>query len=395
MAKDYANLHQRLVLTYFWKVIRNYKVSFFVTIACQVLASILDVYIPYQYLQLWKALTVFNADNFHTGKLIIFFILGLNLVRWVIRRLSTFSNDYFQASVMAGLREQGFSYMIGHSNAFFANNFGGSLVQKVNKYARAFEKLMERFTSDALPLVIRVVGTVTVLYILAPVYSYILAGFCCVFVTTTYFVSKWKLKYDVVASEADTKTTGVLADAIGNHSSIQLFTGHAYERTSIGGVIEKQRTATVFNWYLWDSLFSVQSFYAVITEFIIFWVALGEWARGIIQLPIFILLQAYLLRLIDSLWSVGGLIRTYYDGFADAQEMALILDMPYDIADKKNVSTLTNVAGTVDFNHVTYIYDKTETKVLDDFSLHIPAGQKVALVGSSGAGKSTFVRLIM
>lgn len=395
MTKEYSNLHRGLVLKYFWQVIRQYKIAFFTTILAQGFASALDIIIPYQYLRLWKVLVVQNDINFSNARLIIIIILLLNILRWVLRLINTMTNDYFQASVMAGLRKQAFSYMIGHSNAFFANNFGGSLVQKINKYARAFEKLMERMLSDGLPLVVRSVGTIIALYILVPKYSAILAVFAFVFILTSYIYTRFKLKYDVIAAELDSKTVGVLADAIGNHSSIQFFTGHSYENDRVGGVIDAQKKATVFNWYLWDTLFGIQRFYSLLIEFIVFWVAIGDWKMGLIGLPIFILLQTYLVRMIENLWSFGGLVRTYYDSFADAQEMAVILDTPYAVDDTTIKGKLSNVTGVIEFKDVTYIYENNNIKVLENLSLKIPAGQKVALVGSSGAGKSTFVRLLM
>ena len=295
---------------------------------------------------------------------------------------------------MAGLREQSFSYMIGHSRSFFANNFGGSLTQKINKYARAFEKLTDRLVNDGIPLVIRSVGTVIAVYTLVPKYAYILAAFCVVFLVTALIYTRFKLKYDVISALADTKTTGTIADSISNHSSIQLFASHDYEKDRVGGVIQEQKRATIFNWYLWEGLGSIQSLYSVVIEFIIFWTAIGDWKSGLIGIPIMVLIQSYLVRLVENLWSFASIVRTFYDSFADAQEMALVLNTPYEVEDKTN-AILNNTKGTVSFENVTYIYDKNNTKVFDNFSLTIQAGQKVAIVGSSGAGKSTFVNLLM
>jgi hypothetical protein len=127
MEKEYSNLQRKLVLKYFWQVIRRYKVSFFTVIFATIFASVLDVYIPFQYLKLWNALSVNDFSVVSLAKSIIILVLILNLARWIIRRISGFSLSYFEAGVMAGLREQAFSYMIGHSHSFFANNFGGSL----------------------------------------------------------------------------------------------------------------------------------------------------------------------------------------------------------------------------------------------------------------------------
>jgi ATP-binding cassette subfamily B protein len=395
MEKDYSNLHRGLVLKYFWQVVRNFKVSFFVIILGSIFIVGFDIYIPLQFLKLWNVLSANNFAFAQDAQNIILVIFGLGLIRWSLRRVVEFFNSYFQANTMAGLREQGFSYLMRHSHSFFTNNFGGSLTQKINKYARAFEKLMDRLVRDGIPLVIRSIGTVVAIYTLVPKYAYILSIFCIVFLTTALIYTKLKLKYDVIAALADTKTTGVVSDSISNHSSVQLFAGHDYEDERVGGVIQEQKRATVFNWYLWVGLGSIQGLYAVVVEFIIFWVAIGDWKIGLIGMPILVLIQSYLGRLIDNLWDFAGIIRTFYDGFADAQEMALILNTPYEINDGSINVLGKDVKGEVVFDNVTYIYDKNNIKVFDNFSLTIPAGQKIAIVGTSGAGKSTFVNLLM
>ena len=406
MEKDYSNLHRGLVLKYFWQVIKHFKVSFFAVIILTIITSALDVFIPLQYLKLWNVLSINNFTVIEVAKSIIIFILLLNFLRWVLRRISGFSLSYFEARTMAGLREQAFDYLIGHSHSFFANNFSGSLTQRINKYARAFERITDRIMTDGLPLFVRSLGTVIAIYSLFPKYSYILGIFCIVFLLTAFIYIHYKLKYDIIASETDSRTTGALSDSISNHSSIQLFTGHEYEKEHMGKIIEDQRKKTSFNWYLWEGLGAIESFYSLVIEFIIFWVVLGDWKLGLITLPVIVLLQNYLIRLIENLWSFGAIVRTYYESFADAEEMAVILSTPYEIMDKPaqvaealfplvSGNKASATIGKVIFDKITYIYADNYYKVLDNFSLTIPAGQKIAIVGSSGAGKTTFVRLLM
>jgi len=394
MEKDYSNLHRGLVLKYYWQVVKNFKFSFFTIIILSIFGAGVEVYIPLQLLKLWNVLSLNNFDLIAQAREIIIIIFILGFVRWLIRRSIGFSNSYFQANVMAGLRSQAFSYMMGHSHSFFANNFGGSLTQKINKYTRAFEKLMDKMVNDGLPLLIRSIGTIVAIYTLVPKYAYILTVFCIIFLLTALIYTRFKLKYDVISALADTKTTGALADSISNHSSVQLFAGHDYENKKVGGVIQNQKKATVFNWYLWEGLGSIQSFYFIVMEFIIFWIAINDWKLSLITMPIIVLIQSYLGRLTENLWSFASIVRTFYDSFADAQEMAIVMNLPYEVKDVDK-KVLEKVKGEVIFDNVTYIYDQNNTKVFDNFSLTIPAGQKIAIVGTSGAGKSTFVNLLM
>ena len=392
--KDYSNLHRGLVLKYFWQVVRNFKISFFVVIFVSIFIVGLDIYIPLQFLKLWNVLSTNDFSLVSKARNIVLSIFILGLLRWSMSRVVGFLTDYFNANVIAGLRNQAFSYMIGHSRSFFANNFAGSLTQKINKYSRSFERLMDKLVSDGISIIFRPIGTVIAIYTLMPKYAYILAIFSVVFLVTALIYTRLKLKYDVIAAHTDTKTHGVISDSVGNHSSIQFFTGHKYEEDRVGNVIENQKKKTLFNWYLWDGLNAIEAFYISAIEFIIFWIAIGDWRLGLITVPLMFLIQGYLGRLMQYLWSFAGIVRAFYDGFADAQEMALILDTPYGIKDNA-VNILENTKGEVVFDKVTYIYDKNNTKVFDNFSLTIPARQKIAIVGSSGAGKSTFVNLLM
>ena len=223
MKKEKEKLHTRLVLKYFWQVIRQYKLSFFTVIILALLSAGLDIYIPLRFLKLWEVL---NTNNFFLAgdaRIILVGIFILGLIRWMISRSNSFVNSFFQASVLSGLRKQAFSYLMGHSHSFFANNFSGSLIQKINKYTRAFERLMDSLIDDIIPLSIRSIGSVIAIYTINPKYSYILAIFCLVFILTAFVYTRLKLKYDIIASELDSKTSGALADSIGNHSSIELF----------------------------------------------------------------------------------------------------------------------------------------------------------------------------
>ena len=103
--KDYSNLHLKLVLKYFWQVIRQYKVSFFTVIILTIIYSSLSVYIPLQYLKLWNVLITNNFSVVLVAKTIIIFILILNLLSWAMRRISGFCLAYFESKVKAGLRE--------------------------------------------------------------------------------------------------------------------------------------------------------------------------------------------------------------------------------------------------------------------------------------------------
>lgn len=395
MSKQYTNLNKGLILKYFWNGAKHYKKSFFIVVFCTILASILDIYIPLQYLKLWNVLEKNDFNLANQAYNVLFFIIFLTFSRWFFRRVTGgFFLTYFEANTIAKLKEQAFSYLIGHSHNFFASNFTGSLTQKINRYVNSFEKMTDRLVVDGLPLLVRGLGTIIAIYTLLPKYSFILLIFSIVFIITTFLYIKFKLKFDLIQADKDSRTTGAISDSISNNSSVQLFSGHNYERETVGKIIKEQRKATLTNWNYWEGLTLISSSYYFIMEFIVIYLLIGDWKIGLVTLPIIVVLQSYLIRLIENLWSFGAIVRTFYQGFADANEMVSILSTPYEILDNGD-KKLQQVKGEIEFKNVSYFYNNNDNNLLQNFSLKINQGEKVALVGISGAGKTTFVKLLM
>lgn len=100
---------------------------------------------------------------------------------------------------------------------------------------------------------------------------------------------------------------------------------------------------------------------------------------------------------IGMFWSPVMNLSNFYNqlitNISGAERIFEILDTKPEIMDEKDVYTLPEISGDIIFDHVTFAYDK-ETIVLDDMSFHIQAGETIALVGPTGAGKTTIVNLI-
>jgi len=87
-------------------------------------------------------------------------------------------------------------------------------------------------------------------------------------------------------------------------------------------------------------------------------------------------------------------MRWWYEALANAKEMAEIFDTPHTIIDRAGAQSLAEVHGDVSLDNVCFTYEDGKS-ILNNFTLNIPAGQKVGLVGPSGAGKSTVIKLLL
>ncbi len=392
----YPKVGIREILKTFWKAGGPYKWLLFTVVFSIIVVNIAEVITPLYYKRFFDTV-IAATDRLSTSESlirIIFIIFGLNGIIWLGYRIATFVENKFLTAVSATLRQNAFEYLLRHSYSFFSNNFTGSLVQRVNRLARSFDRLSDKIIWNVIPLLVKIVGVGIVLSFLKPLVAGIMLGWALLFMLFNYAVSVWKLKYDIQVAEADSKTTGVLADAITNHHSIQLFTHVRSEVGLFRKVTEAQATSHKKSLDISAFVEAIQALLIITIEFAIFYLAIGYWTENIITVGFFVLLQAYILGLTHRLWEFSRVIRDIYESYADAKEMVEIMTLPHEIKDVRGAKLLSVQSGRVSLSDVSFSFNQTR-EVFSGFNLDIAPGEKIALVGPSGAGKSTIVKLLL
>jgi ATP-binding cassette subfamily B protein len=384
------------VLNAFWAGIKPYKWLSFVVVVILVAVSILQVIVPLFYKHFFDILSKSTDRAASSPELLhtLFIILCVNGFIWLLYRSVTILALHLQARIIATLKQQAFDYMIEHSYSFFANSFTGSLVQRINRFARAFDVLSDRLLWNVIPLVIQITGISIVLWFTKPLITGLIIIWVVIFGLFNLFFSRWKVKYDIKLAALDSKTTGVLSDNITTQNTVQLFTGYAFEQENYKNITNEQARMNIFTWNLSGIIDAVQSSLIFISEFLLFYFALKYWKLGVISIGSFVLIQAYFLNLGARLWDVSRIFRNVYEGFADAKEMVDIMIKPHDVKDIPQAQALVVSNGNVEYENVVFKFNETR-EVVKNINLKIPGGQKVAIIGPSGAGKSTFVRLLL
>lgn len=313
---------------------------------------------------------------------------------WLMQSVVDISSSYMELRVMTDLYDEAFRKLLRQSHEFFISNFTGSLTRRVTRYARAFEQIFDTTIYNLLPAILFATGAIMTLSFRSIELGVGLLVWTIVFVYLQLLMTRRIQPLRTKSSEADSAVTGTLSDAVMNHATITTFATLPHERVSFGEKVSDWYRATRIAWDADIRITRIQSFLAVTINIGILYAAVFFWQKGALTVGDFVLIQVYIIGLMDRIWGIGRSVRRLYEAFADATEMLDVIEQPLDIADKPGAKSLSIRNGSILFDHVSFAYGNGK-EVLSECSLRVDAKEKIALVGSSGAGKSTVTKLLL
>jgi ATP-binding cassette, subfamily B, bacterial len=380
----------------YFEEVKKYKFQASMITFSVIIASALDIIVPLFYKEFFNILAESTSIEASTGLLmgVLIKIALLMLSAWTFWRIAGFSESDFFTKTMANIYDRCFSYLHQHSPSFFHDNFVGSLVKKVNGFARSFQSIIDILIWDIVGIIVSIV---LIVYFLSKENIYLglmIVVWIIVYMIINILFSRYKLKYDIKRNEAQSASVGVLADTITNHDNVKLFNGYSRERKYFFSKNEKVRKLARFSWNLANLFEAIQTILMIILQISLFYIAILLWKKGQLTIGDFVLIQTYIMTIIGRVWSFGRTIRAFYESLSNAEEMTEILMTPHDIVDITDAKNLKVDRGEIKFDKVNFSYQKTR-KILKDFNLTITPREKIGLIGPSGAGKSTVINLLL
>jgi len=382
----------KTILGHLWEGVLPHRRLFWVCVGAFTVFQLIELAIPVFYKRFFDELGQSAPAEVLIG--IIAVIAGINLANWLFAAIAHFSLSLATAKIMARLKQKSFDYLMLHSRKFFVNNFTGSLVQKVNRFAYAFEILMDNLVFNLIPIAIYILGSIAVTAFLAPPIALVIIIWSLLVIAANFIFSRWKIKYDVARAAADSKTTGFLSDNIVNYISVKLFNSYRSESSDFKKVSDDQAQKTITTWQLSNAANITQHFLIIIVEFAAFYYTVLLWQSGQAFIGTFVLVQTYVIGISHQLWGVNRMFRGIYQAIADSKEMVEILETPHQIKDFPGAKILAGVKGKIDFENIVFGF-QDDRIILKNFDLSINSGEQVAIVGSSGAGKTTLTGLLL
>ncbi len=379
-------------LKIFWQHVTRYPIKLTVVIVFAALTIVPDMIKPFL---LKNFFDILGGTSKNTDKVlyIIVAMVLLSFLQQTCWRVVGLVNSRLQSRIMSDLLNTCYEYVQKHSVSFFDNSFVGSIVAKVRRYSRSYESLSSIFIYNLFRTVLRIILITGILIWYRPIIGLMMFLWVLVYISFSLWFARFKLPYDTAKVQQDTKTTAHLADTLTNHQNLKLFASYNREVTMFKKATEKLYNLRRRAWDLGQIQDTFQATAMAILEFGVFYYAYYYWMRGQFSIGDFAFLQAYLMNLFSHVWDFAYYIRSTYESIADANEMTEMLIQPHSIVDNVRAKKLKISKGEIHFKDIDFSYSE-DKPILDKFNLHIAAGERVALVGQSGGGKSTIVKIL-
>lgn len=355
-------------------------------------ALLVDTLLPFFFSQAIGGLVDRNADTI-AQNLILAAGIGLTGITLNIIGFQTMVRH--EARVRTKLFSNTFSRIINKDFQFFINEKVGALTSRFIDFVRAEITLQDL-------LIIRTLGFLlsvgTGLFLLASE-SLIVAGIVLFLIAAIVFQIKWSVKKRAAwRHERKTLTgeiNGVIADAVTNNLIVKTFAGESTEMAKLDEKTKRHRDIYIKDIGFMSIEGSARVTLMVIVQIIAISLSAYFVFNNQMTLAAAIFTLTYLQRIAAQLFTLGEMLNGYDQALLEAAPLSEMLTKDVIVMDQSGAQVLQTTNASIVFNDVSYTYPNATTAVINNLRLTIPAGQKVGLVGHSGAGKTTITHLLL
>lgn len=385
------------IFRHIWPHINKYKFSFYLLFFTQTVRVFTSVLLPPIILKNILDLLSNGGDRIQNSTALFHYIFILSLVivlGYIMNRITGSATTYFQSNVMRDLHNYAFEKLTKHSYNFFTNQFAGGLVAKAKRFVRGFETMHDLLIFEFYVTFLSVVGIFYVMFREVPKIAIAFIIWAIVYVFFTLFFVKYKMKYDLLEAEADSKVGGSLADVISNIVTMKIFSARSSEIERYKEITEDEKKHRSNAWYWGNIQDAAQGIFMVsINIFILYMLAHG-WVNGLVTAGVFVLVQSYMVNLFDKLWGIVKAMTKFIKATTDMKEITDIFDQVPEVLDPEKPEKLKIKSGHIEFKDVCFEYIE-DREVFSNFNLEIKPGERIGFVGHSGSGKSTITKLLL
>lgn len=386
--RDWHNL--RSMLPFLWE----FRGRALFALVCLVLSKVANVGVPLLLKQIVDAL-----EN-RPGQLLVLpvaLLLGYGALKLSASLFNELRDIVFakvRYRAMRRLSTRVLEHLHRLSLRFHLERQTGAISRDLERGTRSVAQILNYMAFSILPILVEfaLVGGILVTQY-APVFTLVTLGTVAVYVLVTFAITEWRMDFRHHMNVLDSEANSRAMDSLINYETVKYFGNEKLEVRRFddtlakweGWAVKSQTSMSLLN-------FAQGAVIALGVTLIMIFAARGV-TRGEMSIGDLVLVNAFLLQLFIPLGFLGIVYRQIKYALADMDLIFKLLEREPEVVDAPDARPLVVSGGVVRFEQVDFAY-RPDRQILQGVDFEVPAGQKVAIVGHSGAGKSTIARLL-
>ena len=383
-------------LRFFLFVLRRHPWWGGLAVACVLIAAGLNGVVYPMIGQLTDTLARTEAHHATAIYTPMWILIALIFLKNIAYRSSGFVAAHLITKISFFPERVAFAYLQQHSASYFSDRLSGKVQHKINNIVRAIDSLLSIFLWNLLSLFVKAGTVLYIAFSTNLTIGYVITIFIIVSVVYSAIASRKIGALSRKTADIGSTVRGMFVDVIGNILAVKQHNAYREESRKVSQVLDEYRIAHRKTWWYADAVIFFSNVIVICMMVVVMLLALRLWQQGAVSIGTVVTLFSMQLMFYGDLEFLGMTINRFMESYGQFVEGVEDIFVPHSITDAPDAQPFVVTQGAVAFEDVTFHYEEDDAQaVFTNFSLAIPAGQKIGLVGESGAGKSTFVKLLL
>jgi ATP-binding cassette subfamily B protein len=299
------------------------------------------------------------------------------------------------ARTMEEMTNEAFAKVQSFSADWHGDSFAGAIVRHLTRAMWGYDMVADAVVIWLGPALVVLIGLSAQMMLKWPLIGGFSLAMVAIYIVSNVLISNLYVRKANMRSVAlDSAIGAALADTISSNATVRGFGAEAGEAARIAGVTADWRAATIITWNRYTDVWLFQNLLLAALQAGLTGLLVLRWTKGQASAGDVAFVVTSFMLMSGYLRNVGDNIRMAQKAMADVEDVARYARMAPQVPDRPGAPDFAGQVGEVVFDRVRFRYKSAGAPIYDGFSLTIAPGERLALVGPTGSGKSTFVKLI-